>query len=41
MVDQQQTYVDYMTYKIVHFAAMASRTHLTRLKVKWFVNDIG
>lgn len=30
-----------MTYKIVHYLAMASRIYVNRLKIKWIINDIG
>lgn len=29
-----------MTYKIVHYLAMASRVYITQLELKWIVNDI-
>jgi hypothetical protein len=30
-----------MTYKIVHYLAMASRMYINRIKIKWIANDIG
>ena len=38
MIDNPKEYVDLMTYKIVHYLAMASRIYLTRLKIKWIIN---
>ena len=41
MVNQPKEYIQLMTYKIIHYLAMASRIYLTRLKLKWIVNDLG
>ena len=30
-----------MTYKIVHYLAMATRIYVTHIKLKWILNDIG
>lgn len=30
-----------MTYKIVHYLAMASRIYVNHIKIKWIINDIG
>jgi len=30
-----------MTYKIVHFLAMASRIYVEHIKIKWIANDLG
>ena len=30
-----------MTYKIVHYLAMASRIYVLHIKIKWILNDIG
>ena len=30
-----------MTYKIVHYLAMASRIYINHIKIKWIINDIG
>lgn len=41
MLASPSEYVQFMTHKIVHFLAMASRVYLMHLKVKWILNDIG
>ena len=41
MLNEPKRYVDLMTYKIIHYLAMASRLYLTYLKIKWIVNDAG
>ena len=30
-----------MVYKIVHYLAMAARIYVSKLKVKWIINDVG
>jgi len=30
-----------MTYKIIHYLAMASRIYVSHIKLKWIVTDIG
>lgn len=30
-----------MTYKTVHYLAMASRIYVNHIKIKWIINDIG
>ena len=41
MMDSPKDYVELMTYKIVHYLAMASRIYVARLKIKWIINDLG
>lgn len=41
MVSDGKAYAQLMTYKIVHYLAMASRLYITHLKIKWILNDIG
>jgi len=41
MLNEPKRYVDMMTYKIVHYLAMASRIYVTHLKIKWIINDVG
>ena len=41
MLNEPKKYVELMTYKIVHYLAMAARIYVSRLKIKWIVNDIG
>jgi hypothetical protein len=41
MLSQHKEYADLMTYKIVHYLAMASRIYVTHIKLKWILNDIG
>ena len=41
MLNSPNQYVNYMTYKIVNYLAMACRLYVTHLKIKWILNDIG
>lgn len=41
MQNNPKEYADLMTYKIVHYLAMASRIYVTHIKLKWILNDIG
>jgi hypothetical protein len=41
MRTEPQKYIKMLTYKIVHFLAMASRIYLKLIKLKWIINDIG
>lgn len=41
MINEPKEYIQFITYKIIHYLAMASRIYLTRLKLKWIVNDLG
>jgi hypothetical protein len=41
MQNKPKEYADLMTYKIVHYLAMASRIYVTHIKLKWILNDIG
>ena len=41
MLGQPKKYVEMMTYKIVHYLAMASRIYINQIKIKWIINDIG
>lgn len=41
MLSNHKQYADLMTYKIVHYLAMASRIYLTHIKLKWILNDLG
>jgi hypothetical protein len=41
MLSDHRAYVDFMTYKIVHYLAMVSRIYLMHIKIKWILNDIG
>ncbi len=41
MLTKHKEYADLMTYKIVHYLAMASRIYITHIKLKWILNDIG
>lgn len=41
MLNEPKSYVDLMTYKIVHYLAMASRLYISHLKIKWIINDVG
>jgi hypothetical protein len=35
MINNHREYVDYMTFKIVHYLAMASRIYVIHIKIKW------
>ena len=41
MLNNRKEYVDLMTYKIIHYLAMANRIYATHLKLKWILTDIG
>ena len=41
MLLNHQKYVDTMTYKIVHYLAMASRIYVNHIKIKWVIDDLG
>lgn len=41
MFKNHKEYVDLMTYKIVHYLAMANRIYVNHIKLKWILNDIG
>lgn len=41
MLANPKSYTELMTYKIVHYLAMASRIYITHIKLKWILNDIG
>lgn len=41
MIEQPKEYAQLMTYKIVHYLAMAARIYINHLKIKWIVNDVG
>lgn len=35
-----ETYIQYMTYKIVHYLAMVSRIYVKHIKINWVLNDM-
>ena len=41
MLLDHQKYVNTMTYKIVHYLAMASRIYVNHVKFKWVLDDLG
>lgn len=41
MLASPKEYVQFMTYKIVHYLSMASRIYMIHIKAKWILNDIG
>ena len=41
MVQSPNKYVEVMGNKLVHYLAMAARTYVSKLKLKWIINDIG
>lgn len=41
MNEDPHKYVEVMIYKIVHYLAMASRINISKLKLKWIINDLG
>ena len=41
MKSRPQEYVQAMTYKIVHYLAMASGLFFKRLRLKWGNNEVG
>lgn len=36
-----QDYIDYTTYRIVHYLAMVSRIYVKHIKINWVLNDIN
>ena len=41
MISNPKEYVQFMTYKIIHYLNMTSRVYIEHIKLKWIVNDIG
>ena len=41
MLKSPRSYVDLMTYKIVHYLSMTSRIYIDHIKIKWIMNDLG
>lgn len=36
-----ERYIQYMTYKIVHYLAMVSRVYVKHIKINWVLNDLN
>lgn len=41
MKNNIQEYIDYSTYRIVHYLAMVSRIYVKHIKINWVLNDLN